>query len=60
MYPAPDPLALNTALRKSLPSVTRADNMLKEMMISLHTAGFLTRSTETADIGGFKRFLAHE
>ena len=24
-------------------------------MISLHTAGLLTRSTETADIGGFKR-----
>ena len=53
--PIPYPLTRNTALRKALPAVTRTDNMLKEMMISLHTAGLLTRSTETADIGGFKR-----
>ena len=53
--PLPRLLARNTALRKLLPPATRGDDRLKEMLVSLNTAGFLSRSTQSADIGGFKR-----
>jgi len=43
------------ALRKSLPSATRTENMLKEMFVSLQTFGFLGRKVVKANVGGMDR-----
>lgn len=40
-----------TALRKALPAVTRTDIMLKEMLLSLHSAGYLSRQTVKSQPG---------
>lgn len=44
-----------TARRKALPIATRTDPMLKELLVSLVTAGFLTRNTMSAVVQGMKR-----
>ena len=42
----------HTALKKALPAVTRTDIMLKEMLVSLHSEGYLSRQMVKSQSGG--------